>query len=95
MTIALTESEEAYIRQKIESGQYKNASSVLQEAFHLLDVRDAAREDEREAVREGFAQIERGESVVVDDQYLGRILARAREELTREAQAGHALVSRK
>jgi len=69
MENSLPEEVKHYIETKIQTGQYRTAQEVFQEAFHLLDVRDAEREEYRRSVREGFEQIQRGEYVVFDDEF--------------------------
>jgi putative addiction module CopG family antidote len=93
MSIELSESEESYIRQKVESGQYESVSRLLQEASHLLDVRDAELEADREAVRAGFEQIERGEFVYLDELNTSELLKRALDAARVRRDAEHSAVA--
>jgi Arc/MetJ-type ribon-helix-helix transcriptional regulator len=51
----------------VERGRYQDAEEVLEEALHLLDVRDAELERRRVGARDGFAQIERGDFKYLDE----------------------------
>lgn len=77
MENALPEEVKHYIEIKLQTGQYSSAEEVFREAFHLLDVRDAEREEYRRSVREGFEQIHRGEYVVFDDEFEQNLFDRA------------------
>ena len=60
MNVSLTPELERLINDKVRSGMYQTASEVIREALRLLKHHDA-HEALRDEVREGFAQIERGE----------------------------------
>ncbi len=62
MNVSLTRELDRLIQQKVKSGMYQTASEVVREALRLLR--------ERDEVRAGFAQIERGEY----DEYDGRTI---------------------
>lgn len=64
MNVTLTPQLEAIIRQKVDSGQYDDATEVIREALDALEARDRDRFDQlRTKVAEGFASIERGEGI--------------------------------
>ena len=67
MNISLTPELDTFVENKVKGGFYHSASEVIREGLRLLKERDALQEirvDElRKQVREGFAQIERGESL--------------------------------
>jgi len=73
MHISLTETLEAFVREKVESGRYNNASEVVREALRLMESLDEVRriklERLREAVHIGDLQASRGEysSRSIDD----------------------------
>lgn len=50
------------IREKVESGQYDDASDVIRAAMRLLDTRDRQLEELRASIAEGLAAAERGEA---------------------------------
>jgi antitoxin ParD1/3/4 len=62
MSVQLTPSAEAMIRQKVESGLYATVDEVIDEALRLLDEHDRLRQL-RAKLDVGLAQIGRGEVV--------------------------------
>lgn len=70
MHVSLTEKLEDYVRQKVASGLYNNASEVIREALRLkiaTEESDQARLQRlREAVDIGWEQAERGEVTPFD-----------------------------
>ncbi len=60
MNVSLTPQLEALIQQKVESGQYDDASDVIREALETLEARDQF-ERIRAAIAVGLQQVERGE----------------------------------
>ena len=76
MHITLTPQLEALVRQKIETGQYDDASEVVRDALQLMAERDR-REELRASLVVAGEQIERGEGVVWEPALM--------ERLTREA----------
>lgn len=52
---------EEHIRQKVESGDYRDTTDVLRVALRLLDARDRRLHELRASIAEGLASIERGE----------------------------------
>ena len=77
MHISLTEKLEDYVRDKVQSGLYNNASEVVREALRLkiaADESDAAKLQRlRDAIEPAWQQAERGEFA---DYSLKRSLAR-------------------
>ena len=67
MNISLTPELDTFVETKVNSGLYHSASEVIREGLRLLKERDALQEirieELRKQVREGFAQIERGDSL--------------------------------
>lgn len=67
MNISLTPELDTFVQDKVKSGLYHTASEVIREGLRLLKEKDALQElrmeELRKQVREGFAQIERGESL--------------------------------
>src|SRR4051812_17663016 len=59
--ISLTSHLDKYIDAKVRSGRYQSASEVVREGLRLLQERDAARAQIRQAIEEGWLQSERGE----------------------------------
>ncbi len=66
MHISLTDRLEAWVREKVESGLYNNASEVIREALRTQMRTEATREEKLEALR---AEIQKG----VDDVKAGRV----------------------
>ncbi|MEM1149365.1 MAG: type II toxin-antitoxin system ParD family antitoxin [Pseudomonadota bacterium] len=78
MHISLTETLEAYVREKVATGLYNNASEVIREALRLKiatdETEEARREKLLEAIDLGWQQAERGECVPFDlDDVLSRL----------------------
>ena len=63
MNVALTPELEAFVRQKLESGMYKNASEVVREGLRLLAKRDALDDRTRRKIQEGMRQLRAGRTV--------------------------------
>lgn len=59
MALHLTKEIEAEITAKVRSGRYPSANAVIREGLALIEAREAL----RKAVREGEAQLARGEVV--------------------------------
>ena len=51
-SISLTEQQDAFVREQVESGRYSSASSVLQQGLELLRQKTEADAAETEALRE-------------------------------------------
>ena len=73
MHVSLTDRLAAYVREKVESGRYNNASEVVREALRLLEQNDEIRQLKldrlREAIFLGDRQVASGElsSRSIDD----------------------------
>lgn len=64
MQVSVTRDLEALIREKVESGHYRDSSAVIRGALHLLDERDREKlERLRTAIAIGIAEIERGQVI--------------------------------
>ena len=65
MHVSLTETLETYVREKVASGLYNNASEVIREALRLKIAEDRADEIRRQRLSEeinlGWQQAERGD----------------------------------
>jgi antitoxin ParD1/3/4 len=70
MHISLTDKLDEYVRQKVASGLYNNASEVIREALRYKiaaeEGDDAKRQRLREAIDLGWQQADRGELVELD-----------------------------
>jgi antitoxin ParD1/3/4 len=75
MNVKLAPQHEELIRQKVETGNYADASEVVSEALRLLDERDR-HQRLLDALASGLAQLERGEGIEVTPEFW--------EELDRE-----------
>lgn len=56
MNVSLTAELERLIRDKVASGRYTSTSEVVREALRLLEQRDLAQIDRREALRKAWAK---------------------------------------
>lgn len=67
MKISLSPELDTFVEGKVKSGLYHSSSEVIREGLRLLKERDALQEirveELRKQVREGFAQIDRGQSL--------------------------------
>lgn len=59
MNISITPQLSRYVRNRVKSGRYNNASEVVREALRLMEQREL--EDTRRAVAAGIEAIERGD----------------------------------
>lgn len=59
MAIQLNQELEAEIDAKVRSGAYRSAEDVIREGLELID----AREELRQAIAQGAAQLDRGEGI--------------------------------
>ena len=91
MNVSLTPELEQLVHEKVKTGMYQTASEVVREALRLLKERDSFEALRRE-VREGFAQIERGEYEEYDEQTIRNlaadIKARGMKRLTQRRKTG-------
>lgn len=80
-TLALTLASEleALIREKVESGRYRNATEVICEALQVLDDRDRL-EWLRAEIAIGLEEIERGETVEYTPDFWERLRREAEED---------------
>jgi antitoxin ParD1/3/4 len=83
MSIHVPTDLEESIREKVESGQYDDASEVIRAAMRLLDRRDRRLQELRASIAEGLAAIERGEGIELTPEVM--------REIEREAQERHRL----
>ena len=77
MTITLTPDLEAMIREKVERGDYPDASGVVREALRLLDEREHQLDALRAKLQVGLDELDRGEG----DEWTPELM----ERLSREA----------
>jgi len=79
MSIHLGPSVQAKINQRVESGQYPDAASVVEEALRSLDARE--RKAELHALLQvALDQVDRGEIIEMDDDFWPNIMREADEE---------------
>ena len=83
--VVLTDRQEAFINELLESGRYQNASEVLREGLRLLEDRAERQAAEiariRAGVLEGMAQAETGDFAEGSgDEAIERALERARKQ---------------
>ena len=79
MSIRLGPSVQAKINQRVESGQYPDAASVVEEALRSLDARE--RKAELHALLQvALDQVDRGEIIEMDDDFWPNIMREADEE---------------
>lgn len=78
MHVSLTDALDAYVRERVESGLYNNASEVVREALRLKMQQDEADKAKLEALRRdidvGWKQAEAGEFVELDIEALNKEL---------------------
>jgi len=82
MHISLTDRLEAWVREKVESGLYNNASEVIREALRTQMRAEATREEKLEALR---AEIQKG----IDDVKAGRVSKWDKDAFLAEMLAEH------
>jgi antitoxin ParD1/3/4 len=82
MTITLTKSQQAFVRAKVESGQYASEADVMREALKALKEREAA-----EAKRLAWLRAEIGKGI--DDANAGRAGSLDIEEMIRRGRERH------
>jgi len=84
MNVSLTKALEDFVNRKVASGRYGSASEVVREALRLLEDRERVREAQlgelRLEVSKGLAQLDAGESELLD---MKKIKASARKRLKR------------
>jgi putative addiction module CopG family antidote len=80
MTIRLSEQDEATIREKIETGHYRDAEEVVHAALCLLNKRDDGIAWLNAELQVGIDQLDRGESAELTPELVEDIKRRARQE---------------
>lgn len=80
MNVSLTPTLESIVRKKVESGLYNNASEVVREAIRQMDARDQQLERLRAAIAEGYAEVERGETLPWTATLMAEIIVEADAE---------------
>ena len=83
MHVELSPDLAALVQEKMESGGYGDANEVVEEALRLLAEHDRRFRQLHAAVTEGFAQIERGQSVLLTEEHLETLMHRAIENTRR------------
>ena len=83
MKVQLTPGMEEIVNCRLRAGQYSSASQVVEEALALLARRDAAREDIRAKIREGWDSAELGD-LVDGEEFMEQMLTELREEIRHE-----------
>ncbi len=86
--IVLTDRQDSFVAELVESGRYKSASEVMRDGLRLLEDqverREAELEDIRAGVLEGLRQADTGELAEGSaEEAVGRAFARARAAHTR------------
>lgn len=79
MSVTLTPRIEALIQEKLNSGNYNDASEVVGEALRLLDERDKL-STLRAAIAVGREQANRGETIPWSAGFMDQLIAEADEE---------------
>ena len=80
MNLSLDTSSETLIRQKVESGLYRDAGEVVREALRLLDERDRRAEALRAELRIGLDQVEHGELIDYTPELLEELSCQAEDD---------------
>jgi antitoxin ParD1/3/4 len=85
VNVSLTPELERIIGEKVASGLYKSASEVIREALRLLAERDELRELRKDRLRllldKGLAELDAGESELLDDSLREEIKRTGRQRL--------------
>lgn len=100
LNVSITPHFSKFIRDKVKSGRYSNASEVVREALRRLEQEEMVAQQStiedpdnvHEAVRQGFASIERGDFVEVQSRedlqrFFGDIIARGKKRLAAKSKA--------
>lgn len=72
MNISITSQLASFVRGRVKSGRYNNASEVVREALRLMEERELAQL--RAAIQEGINAVERGEYTDYDDGSVGGLI---------------------
>lgn len=78
MNITLSPQLKALVRRKVDSGRYRSADDVVEEALGLLDERDRS-DTFRTELERGFDQLDRGEGVLWTPEVMDRLKREAVE----------------
>ncbi|MCC6943532.1 MAG: type II toxin-antitoxin system ParD family antitoxin [Thermomicrobiales bacterium] len=78
MSVLLRPETEQRIRDKVTSGQFRDADSVISEALELMEYKEQY-DQVRALIAAGLEQIERGETVEWTEDSMAQALERARE----------------
>jgi antitoxin ParD1/3/4 len=81
MHVNLSPEMEGYIKQKVASGFYGNATEVLRDAIRRMQAEDERVEMFRAAVAKGDAQIDRGEGISYSPELMARLTQTAMNEM--------------
>lgn len=84
--VNLSQQQAAFIRQRIDEGQYRNASEVVRAGLRLLEQHEQEDKLKLRALKrlatESFSEIDRGESQIVEpgslEQFVAKVDATAR-----------------
>jgi len=100
LNVSITPHFSKFIRDKVRSGRYSNASEVVREALRRLEQEEMVTEQStiidpdnvKEAVRQGFASIERGDFVELQSRedlrrFFGDIIVRGKKRLAAKSKA--------
>jgi antitoxin ParD1/3/4 len=100
LNVSITPHFSKFIRDKVKSGRYSNASEVVREALRKLEQEEMVTEQSvivdpdnvQEAVRQGFASIERGDFVEIQSReelrrFFEDIIARGKKRLAAKSKA--------
>ena len=80
MSVTLTPHLEAMIREKIETGLYRDEETVMREALRLLDEHDRRLQRLRAAIAVGDEQVARGDVVTWTPDFLDQLKREADDE---------------
>jgi antitoxin ParD1/3/4 len=81
MHVNLSPEMEGYIKQKVSSGFYGNATEVLRDAIRRMQAEDERVEMFRAAVAKGDTQIDRGEGVAYSPELMASLTQTAINEM--------------
>jgi putative addiction module CopG family antidote len=81
MAIRVPDDLAASIRQKIETGRYRDETEVIRAALRSLDAREERAERLRASIAEGLAAIERGEGRELTPELMDEIEREADERI--------------
>jgi antitoxin ParD1/3/4 len=100
LNVSITPHFSKFIRDKVKTGRYSNASEVVREALRRLEQEEMITEQSaivdpdnvRDAVRQGFASIERGDFIEIQSRedlqrFFGDMIARGKKRLAAKSKA--------